>query len=130
MLELNYEVVIIFGVFPALITAFFLTLGLLCAPYILYILYQNQQAENSRLNATKNLVNSLFRTKYDSNVFQTQESCMICLLNFDEDSLVTPLPCDIRHYFHTTCIEQWLAINASCPLCKSPVTIQEIERVA
>ena len=41
MLELNYEVVIIFGVFPALITGFFLTLGLLCAPYILYILYQN-----------------------------------------------------------------------------------------
>ena len=55
---------------------------------------------------------------------------MICLVNFDEDSLVTPLPCDIRHYFHTTCIEQWLMINASCPLCKSPVTMEEIERVA
>ena len=39
VLELNYEVVIIFGVFPALITAFFLTMGLVCAPYIFYLLY-------------------------------------------------------------------------------------------
>ena len=71
MLELNFEVVIIFGVFPALITMFFLTLGLLCAPYILYILYQNHQVENYRINATRDMVNGLFRTKYDSNVFQT-----------------------------------------------------------
>ena len=55
---------------------------------------------------------------------------MICLVNFNEDSLVTPLPCDIRHYFHTSCIEQWLEINPSCPLCKTPVTPEEIERVA
>ena len=130
LLELNYEVVIIFGVFPALITCFFATIGLFCAPYIAYLVYQNRQHENSRLNRTKNMISRLMRTKYDSNVFQTQESCMICLIDFDEDSLVTPLPCDIRHYFHTTCIEQWLMVNASCPLCKSPVTLQEIERVA
>lgn len=55
---------------------------------------------------------------------------MICLVNFDEDSIVTPLPCDIRHYYHTNCIEQWLLINACCPLCKTEVTMAEIERVA
>ena len=130
ILELNYEVIIIFGVFPALITSFFLTLGLLCAPYIFYVLYQNRQHENYQLNATKRMVNSLFRVKYDANLFQTQDSCMICLVNFDEDALVTPLPCDIRHYFHTACIEQWLLINASCPLCKTSVTLEEIDRVA
>lgn len=63
--------VIIFGVFPALITAFFFTLGLLCAPYILYVLYQNRQSENYQLNMTKNMINSLFRVKFDSNVFKT-----------------------------------------------------------
>ena len=55
---------------------------------------------------------------------------MICLVPFDEDSQVTPLPCDIRHYFHTACIEQWLMVNAMCPLCKTPVTLEEISRVA
>ena len=130
LLELNYEVIIIFGVFPALITAFCFTIGVLCAPYIGYLLYQNWRDANMRMNATRNMVERLFRTKYDSNVFSTQEACLICLINFDENSLVTPLPCDIRHYFHTQCIEQWLIINARCPLCKSAVTLQEIERVA
>lgn len=130
VLELNYEVVIIFGVFPALVTSFFLTMGVLCAPYIFYIIYQNRQHENYQLNMSKRMVSALFRVKYDANVFQTQDSCMICLVDFDEDSQVTPLPCDIRHYFHTSCIEQWLMINASCPLCKTPVTIEEIDRVA
>ena len=55
---------------------------------------------------------------------------MICWTAFDSESLVTPLPCDIRHYFHTDCIEQWLVINACCPVCRSPVTLEEIERVA
>lgn len=49
---------------------------------------------------------------------------------FYEDSMVTPLPCDIRHYFHTECIEEWLSYNKCCPLCKTPVTLEEIERVA
>lgn len=79
---------------------------------------------------TKNMINSLFRVKFDSNVFKTQEACLICLINFNEDSLVTPLPCDIRHYFHTACIEQWLMENPMCPLCRSPVTAEEISRVA
>ena len=42
LLELNYEVIIIFGVFPALITAFFLITGVVCAPYIFYVVYQNR----------------------------------------------------------------------------------------
>ena len=42
ILELNYEVTIIFGVFPALITSFFLTVGLLCAPYIFWVMYTNR----------------------------------------------------------------------------------------
>ena len=41
LLELNYEVVIIFGVLPALLTAFFLTVSILCAPYVVYLIYQN-----------------------------------------------------------------------------------------
>lgn len=76
------------------------------------------------------MIGRLFRVQFNSNVFQAQESCMICLEDFDEDSQVTPLPCDIRHYFHTSCIEEWLHINACCPLCKTSVTLEEIEKVA
>ena len=105
MLELNYEVVIIFGVFPALVTAFFLTLGVICCPYLSYVMFSNWRNQHEQVNSTRKMVSHLFRTKYDSNVFKSQEACLICLVNFDEDSMVTPLPCDIRHYFHTACIE-------------------------
>ena len=130
LLELNYEVLIIFGVFPALITLFFVAMGVLCCPYISYILYQNRRDELMQHQATQVMVDSLIKAKYNANVFQTQESCMICLVNFTEDDSVTPLPCDIRHYYHTLCIEQWLLINACCPLCKTEVTLEEIGRVA
>ena len=113
-----------------MLSAFFLTMGLVCAPVAVYMFYQNRQDENSRINQTRDMIGKLFKTKYDSNLFQTQEDCLICLVTFDEESMVTPLPCDIRHYFHTTCIEQWLMVNASCPLCKSRVTLEEINRVA
>ena len=52
LLELNYEVLIIFGVFPALITLFFFAAGVLCCPYISYVLYMNRREELVQNHAT------------------------------------------------------------------------------
>lgn len=37
------------------------------------------------------------------------------------------LPCDHRHFFHADCIENWLKKNNSCPMCKKPVTMEDIK---
>ncbi|XP_076948772.1 E3 ubiquitin-protein ligase At1g63170-like [Bidens hawaiensis] len=42
--------------------------------------------------------------------------CCICLCTYDDGSELRELPC--CHHFHTTCIDKWLFINATCPLCK------------
>ena len=76
------------------------------------------------------MIASLMRTSWNNQVFRTQESCAICLVDYDEDCQVTPLPCDIRHYYHTECIELWLATKTVCPLCQTPVTPEAIEEVA
>lgn len=47
--------------------------------------------------------------------------CAICLEAFKEDSTVTELKCDKRHYFHTNCLEDWLKTKLECPLCKRVV---------
>ena len=47
---------------------------------------------------------------------------------FSEDSEVTPLPCDIRHYFHTNCIEDWFKVNNVCPLCKKVITKEDLDK--
>jgi hypothetical protein len=55
------------------------------------------------------------------------DDCAICLMAFGEDDDVTPLPCDIRHYFHTACIEDWFKQNTTCPLCKKVITKESLE---
>ncbi|KAJ8773430.1 hypothetical protein K2173_004260 [Erythroxylum novogranatense] len=45
--------------------------------------------------------------------------CCICLNKYVEDDDLRELPCS--HVFHVDCVDKWLKINASCPLCKSEI---------
>ncbi|KNA21048.1 hypothetical protein SOVF_046370, partial [Spinacia oleracea] len=42
--------------------------------------------------------------------------CCICLASYMENDDIRELPCS--HLFHAECVDKWLIINASCPLCK------------
>ncbi|KAA8516107.1 hypothetical protein F0562_019286 [Nyssa sinensis] len=44
--------------------------------------------------------------------------CSICLCEYKEAEMLRMLP-DCRHYFHLTCIDAWLKLNASCPVCRN-----------
>ena len=55
---------------------------------------------------------------FDPFRFSDHAECAICLMNFERDEMVTALPCDYRHYFHTQCILNWSDKQSACPLCK------------
>lgn len=45
--------------------------------------------------------------------------CSICLSNYEDNDEVTKLGCE--HNFHKECIEEWLHVNQTCPLCRTVV---------
>ena len=61
---------------------------------------------------------------YDAEYYREHKSCVVCFEEFeDKKSRVTTLPCDVRHYFHTECIQTWTMRNNSCPLCKTAFNV-------
>ena len=47
------------------------------------------------------------------------ESCPICIESFKQDELLSVLSC--THFYHPSCIHEWLRKNLHCPLCRTPV---------
>mmetsp|Transcript_29853 Transcript_29853/g.91891 ORF Transcript_29853/g.91891 Transcript_29853/m.91891 type:complete len:243 (-) Transcript_29853:144-872(-) len=47
------------------------------------------------------------------------EECAVCLEPFTQGETLRLLPC--AHRYHRACIDQWLAMNTACPLCKHVV---------
>lgn len=49
-------------------------------------------------------------------IFEDDAECCICLSAYDDGTELRELPC--RHHFHCACLDKWLYINSTCPLCK------------
>ncbi|CAM8893082.1 unnamed protein product [Rhodiola kirilowii] len=45
-------------------------------------------------------------------------SCSICLCDYREAEMLRMMP-DCRHFFHLQCIDAWLRLNGSCPVCRN-----------
>ncbi|CAA6671593.1 unnamed protein product [Spirodela intermedia] len=44
--------------------------------------------------------------------------CPVCLCDYREGEMLRMMP-DCRHFFHLPCIDAWLRLNASCPVCRT-----------
>lgn len=47
------------------------------------------------------------------------KNCAICTADYRPPEQVRTLPC--KHYYHVGCIDEWLKVAPSCPLCKTEV---------
>ncbi len=68
--------------------------------------------------ASDEIIKSLPRVSYFS--VQGNNECNICQEEFNNDTIVTRLPCS--HLFHDPCITPWLKVNGTCPTCRMSVT--------
>ncbi len=56
----------------------------------------------------------------DDPLFASCTSCAICLESFEAAEEVRVMTCD--HYFHRTCLDEWLVRQPSCPTCISTIS--------
>uniref|UniRef100_A0A7N0R9H7 RING-type E3 ubiquitin transferase n=1 Tax=Kalanchoe fedtschenkoi TaxID=63787 RepID=A0A7N0R9H7_KALFE len=43
--------------------------------------------------------------------------CSICLCEYKPNDVLRTIP-DCNHYFHSDCVDEWLKLNATCPVCR------------
>lgn len=53
-----------------------------------------------------------------------QGECVVCLGELEDEETVRLLP-NCNHAFHVSCIDQWFAAHANCPMCRSPLQQHE-----
>ena len=50
--------------------------------------------------------------------------CSICMDELELGAEVAVLPCN--HYFHHPCIESWLKLHDTCPVCRKPIQDRDL----
>eukprot|EP00826_Nyctotherus_ovalis_P058656 TRINITY_DN8083_c0_g1_i12.p1 TRINITY_DN8083_c0_g1~~TRINITY_DN8083_c0_g1_i12.p1 ORF type:complete len:184 (+),score=26.52 TRINITY_DN8083_c0_g1_i12:430-981(+) len=85
-------------------------------PFLIYV--GGLLSDRAGSIAIKFVTNNLSKTKYNPDVHDKHE-CIICRGEYVKDEEMAELPCDKRHYFHESCIVDWIvkAKSTSCPIC-------------
>lgn len=81
---------------------------ILFCPCISYTLFKTFHDRRERNQLQERVIKNLSKVTFGSVKLDGQQDCAICLGSFESNELVTPLSCDIRHYFHSACIEEWM----------------------
>eukprot|EP00744_Colponema_vietnamica_P012644 GILI01017739.1.p1 GENE.GILI01017739.1~~GILI01017739.1.p1 ORF type:complete len:293 (+),score=72.84 GILI01017739.1:71-949(+) len=106
---------------------FLCLISVCCLPCVFLLLGVLLQLDVVNSGAPQHVI-SRFRTiKYRAGLLVGEPLCCICTDEFEEDDVVTILPCDERHFFHKACVDQWMIARGSCPLCRHDYTEQQEE---
>ncbi|CAI5515807.1 unnamed protein product [Closterium sp. Naga37s-1] len=85
----------------------------------------DRHVEAAPTGVDRALVESFPLVKFRDDLFESSDDahCAVCLADYDEQESLRKLPA-CSHYFHVSCIGEWLRTRCSCPLCRRYVLLQ------
>lgn len=48
-----------------------------------------------------------------------EQKCAVCLREYEVDDTIRVLGCN--HFYHKSCVDPWLRVKSSCPVCRQPI---------
>mmetsp|Transcript_5633 Transcript_5633/g.23885 ORF Transcript_5633/g.23885 Transcript_5633/m.23885 type:complete len:350 (-) Transcript_5633:1939-2988(-) len=89
--------------------------------------YLSERCTRQSRMASSKRIEELPQTDFDPDNFDSNHdaSCVICLNPYELGEKLRTLPC--KHDYHSDCVDQWLLIDKSCPLCKQDIDSGETD---
>ncbi|XP_051131252.1 putative RING-H2 finger protein ATL71 [Andrographis paniculata] len=86
----------------------------------------NSPAPAPPLNRFPKLLYSEAKASYKDS---TATCCSICLADYKNSDMLRALP-DCRHLFHLNCVDPWLRLHPTCPVCRTSSPLADPRRPA
>jgi hypothetical protein len=74
------------------------------------------------MRAAQDTIAKIPSTSLEQNM---QENCCICLEQMKKGEIIKTMTCN-KHVFHAKCLDEWLSVKGSCPLCLSEVASEKL----
>ena len=91
---------------------------------LLQVIYREFEEQNIENSINRRIILELIRDKVviykmKKNDPHINQECVICLDNYEKETKACCLGCN--HIYHKKCIEDWLVLKPTCPLCQYEV---------
>ncbi|XP_022757465.1 RING-H2 finger protein ATL67-like [Durio zibethinus] len=91
-------------------------------PRIIFVA-EDEDNENVVVGLDQAVINSYPKFQFSKEAAAAGSSnvnttCSICLCEYRDLEMLRMMP-ECRHYFHVSCIDAWLKLNGSCPICRN-----------
>ncbi|XP_077239384.1 uncharacterized protein LOC143880355 isoform X2 [Tasmannia lanceolata] len=82
------------------------------------LLALEERIGNVSTGLSEHMISKCLKESMFSSEEETTTTCVICLEEYNKKERVSALDCG--HNYHRACIEKWLSIKSTCPVCKTP----------
>mmetsp|Transcript_17415 Transcript_17415/g.29197 ORF Transcript_17415/g.29197 Transcript_17415/m.29197 type:complete len:372 (+) Transcript_17415:178-1293(+) len=104
---------------PCILAAMLIPVFCFCMPCLIRVLASIQESSKGATEEAIEAIPTTTLTEDSELIRNGDNTCPICLSDMVTGDTVRILPC--KHFFHNTCVDEWLKVNATCPTCRKSI---------